>query len=222
MTVGPRSVYSGIWPKVRAGVLERDGYVCQIRLPKVCTHKATQVDHIVAIEQGGAPYDDRNLRAACQPCNVTLRNRAHNAEGWRRARTRITLVHGPPGAGKSTYVAEHKGPGDLVVDYDLIAQALGSDVTHGHDDDLHAAVQASRNALLTKLRRGEVAADRAWIVSANPKALAIFPHHDAVLLDPGRDEVLTRVAAAGRPGRWSALVDEWYAAGVSGGSSRPW
>lgn len=60
--------YDGVWRKVRAEVLERDGWICQIRGPK-CRVAATQVDHIVSWRAGGALYDPANLRAACQPCN---------------------------------------------------------------------------------------------------------------------------------------------------------
>lgn len=37
----------------------------------------------------------------------------------------VTVVTGPPCAGKSTYVREHAGQGDVVVDLDAIAQSLG-------------------------------------------------------------------------------------------------
>ena len=57
------------WPKVRLAVLERDGWVCQIRNPALCTKAATQVDHIVSPLDGGAWWDHGNLRASCQPCN---------------------------------------------------------------------------------------------------------------------------------------------------------
>lgn len=52
-------------------MLARDNYQCQIRLPK-CTGTATTVDHIQAIIEGGHPYDERNLRAACMHCNTSL------------------------------------------------------------------------------------------------------------------------------------------------------
>jgi hypothetical protein len=44
----------------------------------------------------------------------------------------IVLVAGPPCSGKSTYVEQHAQPGDFVVDWDLIAQELGSTATHNH------------------------------------------------------------------------------------------
>lgn len=60
--------YDGHWRKVRKAVLERDGYRCKVELPG-CTGKATQVDHIVPVNAGGAIYDMGNLRAACSRCN---------------------------------------------------------------------------------------------------------------------------------------------------------
>jgi len=60
--------YGRGWEKVRLEVLERDGSTCQIRGP-LCKGRATTVDHIVAVIDGGAHLDPRNLRAACGPCN---------------------------------------------------------------------------------------------------------------------------------------------------------
>lgn len=51
---------------LRAAVLSRDGYRCQIRLDG-CTTIATQADHIRPREVAGDGLD--NLRAACAWCN---------------------------------------------------------------------------------------------------------------------------------------------------------
>jgi len=51
-------------------VLDRDGNVCQVRLP-VGTLTATVVDHVVPWRLGGAWYDPANLRASCVPCNAS-------------------------------------------------------------------------------------------------------------------------------------------------------
>lgn len=57
------------WRKLRAAVLLRDGGVCQLQLPGVCTGTATHVDHIVPKGAGG-PDEPSNLRASCAPCNL--------------------------------------------------------------------------------------------------------------------------------------------------------
>ena len=69
-----RIYQSAAWRAVRRRVLERDGKVCQIRLPG-CRGVATAVDHIVELDDGGAELDPGNLQAACVPCNTAKRNR---------------------------------------------------------------------------------------------------------------------------------------------------
>ena len=64
-----REVYNARWRKVRVRVLERDGWLCQIRHDG-CLGEASEVDHIVPWRAGGALYDPENLRAACKPCNA--------------------------------------------------------------------------------------------------------------------------------------------------------
>ncbi len=68
------------WRRLRVKILERDGYLCQIRLDE-CTNVATCVDHImpVAISDPSTYHDPDNLRAACKRCNGALGARLTNA-----------------------------------------------------------------------------------------------------------------------------------------------
>lgn len=68
---------SATWRRVRLIVLARDKWVCRIRVAG-CTNTATTVDHIVPLDQGGAWYDTRNLRAACVHCNSVRGNTTKN------------------------------------------------------------------------------------------------------------------------------------------------
>lgn len=196
------------WRRVRPIILERDGYRCQIRDDK-CLVEATEVDHKIPVEQGGAPFDLENLRAACRPCNVARANRGRN-ERWRSSRTEIVLVVGPPGSGKSTLVESERSVDDVVIDYDRIAEAVGSDRSHGHASAAHSAAMAARAGLLSRLRQGKIDAPRVWLISTNPKAEQMFPYHRVVVVDPGEDEVVRRAEAAGRPGSWRRLIADWY------------
>lgn len=198
--------YSGPWKRVRRVVLERDGHRCQIAGPN-CTGHADQVDHITPVELGGAWFDLDNLRAACRRCNVGAGNRSR-LEAWRNGPP-ITLVYGPPGAGKSTYVERHAQPGELVVDYDRIGHAIGSPDRHTHQA-VHQVINAARNAMLDRIRRAEHQAPRVWIVSTNPKAVELFPHHQAVYLHPGRDVAHQRARDGGRTESALALIDQWH------------
>jgi 5-methylcytosine-specific restriction endonuclease McrA len=65
---GLQLLWTQAWRKTRVFILERDGYVCQIRGPH-CEGYASQVDHVIARHEGGAMFDPSNLRAACAKCN---------------------------------------------------------------------------------------------------------------------------------------------------------
>jgi 5-methylcytosine-specific restriction endonuclease McrA len=54
-------------------VLERDGYVCQLKRPG-CEGRATEADHTVPHSRGGgnAPHE---MQAACKHCNSGKRDR---------------------------------------------------------------------------------------------------------------------------------------------------
>jgi hypothetical protein len=68
------------WERVRAMVLERDGYMCQVKASKKCRTTANVVDHIIRPEEGGEPYDPANLRASCRSCNMVRHNAAYFRE----------------------------------------------------------------------------------------------------------------------------------------------
>lgn len=58
---------TGRWRKIRAAVLERDGHLCQMRLPGCTTH-ADCVHHTVGRLVSGD--DPRYLVACCTWCNL--------------------------------------------------------------------------------------------------------------------------------------------------------
>jgi 5-methylcytosine-specific restriction enzyme A len=73
--------HSRAWQETRQRVLARDGYRCQIKLTG-CHGRATTVDHIRSLAEGGSMTDESNLRAACGYCNGVEGGRV----GARRAR----------------------------------------------------------------------------------------------------------------------------------------
>lgn len=56
------------WRRIRARVLLRDRGMCQLRIPGVCTIKATHVHHTMGRMATGD--DERYLVAACEACNL--------------------------------------------------------------------------------------------------------------------------------------------------------
>lgn len=64
-----RRVNTREWRRVRARILARDGWVC--RMVEGCEERATTVDHVVPLSQGGSLLDPSNLRAACAAHNAS-------------------------------------------------------------------------------------------------------------------------------------------------------
>ncbi|WP_246228971.1 HNH endonuclease [Mycolicibacterium psychrotolerans] len=53
---------------VRPAALARDRYQCQLRIPGLCVGRATDVDHIVEVADGGSDTLD-NAQSCCAPCH---------------------------------------------------------------------------------------------------------------------------------------------------------
>ena len=74
------------WRRVRASVLKRDGWRCQVQLPGTCTGVADCVHHVVGRAVSGD--DPRYLVASCTPCNLAIgqpgRRRGRRAQAPRR------------------------------------------------------------------------------------------------------------------------------------------
>ena len=134
----------------------------------------------------------------------------------------ITVVTGPPCAGKSFYIREMALPGDIVVDMDVIASALVVDDIEQHDysDEVRAIARAARKAAVREsLRVGQVSRRNVWIVHTRPTAewSRIYRSVNArvKVIDPGRDVCLSRLAERPRSQhvRTRRVIDEWYAGG---------
>lgn len=124
----------------------------------------------------------------------------------------IHVVTGPPCAGKSTYVKDHAKGGDLIVDYDVIAQALGSRKSHSSSGIIRqAAFEAREGAVRAALQDPD---SESWMIYTflSEEKLAIFSEAGAkiIVLDPGYDECMERARRDKRPQRSIDGIEEWY------------
>lgn len=125
---------------------------------------------------------------------------------------RITVVTGPPAAGKSSHVLEHAGPSDVRLDFDLLAQAIGATNAHAVKGDQREVTHVMRRAAIARVLDG-IDAD-SWIIHSWPsdEQLAAYKTAGAQLveLDPGLDETLARAAADERPEGTDQAIRAWY------------
>lgn len=83
------------------------------------------------------------------------------------SQTRVTIVFGPPGSGKMTYVRERFKWGDLIVDFDALYAAMSGMPIYEKPAPLAPFVCAARDAVIKRvLRPNDVL--RAWIITTEP------------------------------------------------------
>lgn len=122
------------------------------------------------------------------------------------------LVAGPPCAGKTSYVTDHATPGDLIVDFDQIIQALGSPDSHGHPEHLKPFVWDAVDAIVARLQSGRHETPRSWFIKCDlDRTLADRIGARIVVLETPADECKRRAETTGRPDRWGDLIDDWWA-----------
>lgn len=123
----------------------------------------------------------------------------------------VTVIVGPPCSGKTSYMRQHAKRGDIVIDFDLMAKALGSPVTHGHTPPIqHVTTMARRAAIQAALTVGQKT--DVWIVDCNPTQDRLHSYRQAgahiVTLTADKDE-LHRRAGQERPRLWHRLINDW-------------
>lgn len=131
----------------------------------------------------------------------------------------LTIVTGPPCAGKSTHVDEQRQPGDIVIDFDRIAVALGHDgnqVDFAEHGPHRLIARVARAAALKAILANPLRDRTVWVVDTSPERWQLAAYRRAgatfVELDPGAAECHRRATDARRPAATHDEVDAWYAA----------
>lgn len=122
----------------------------------------------------------------------------------------IHIVSGPPCSGKSTYVRENKKPGDVVIDYGLLAEAIGDD----HWDVKHPnVVHDMRRAAIDRILADADEID-AWIIDTDPTSASRSRYSEAsadmVVLDVPRVECERRALADERPQQTMDAIEAYF------------
>lgn len=127
----------------------------------------------------------------------------------------IRVVVGPPCAGKSTHILEHAVEGDVTVDFDRMAQALGSAGPHDVPSAIIRATLAARSGVvgLALSTWADLDGDVWFPYSLPPKGLLDrFAEEGAefIVVDPGIDVCLARAEEDGRPEGTADVIRQWY------------
>lgn len=210
----------------RAGVEQRKRRLAAEPICRHCAAKgivtlATVPDHITPMAMGGSDTDD-NIQCLCEPCHAiktaaegaSHAGAANHPDWLRPSGIPLTILCGPPCSGKTTYIANHAGPHDTVIDLDTIAAELSPGYIHWTgaltSHLLNQAIRV-RNAMLGSLEHKS--RGKAWfIVSAPTKAERDWwqakLNAKVILLHPGAEECKRRAIQRGTPNAIKG-VDAW-------------
>lgn len=201
--------YDGRWQKVREQVLLSDP------LCAVCGALAADVDHITPIRAGGDILNRDNLQPLCRSCH----NQKTRRENKGSTPAQVTLVCGPPGSGKTSYVMQRKAWGDLVIDLDAIMVALTGEAWYDKPDNLLPLALDVRDYLYQRIPASIENVNRVWIVAGEPdpakrQALARRLGARVVVLALPASECVRRIAndprRADKWQQWAPLVVAWW------------
>ncbi|MEV0830889.1 MULTISPECIES: AAA family ATPase [Streptosporangiaceae] len=125
---------------------------------------------------------------------------------------RVTLVCGPPAAGKSTWAEARAGPGDQIVDLDAICRSLGSRSSHDHPRHIKRMAERVRRSLEEQVvdGDGERFVIRCLPSAADREAAAERLGARVVVLAVPADEAIGRAHADGRPDWTEAAIRDWW------------
>lgn len=202
---------TGRWRRIRAIQLARHPECNR------CGAPADEVDHVIPRAIGGAVYDATNHQSLCVDCHRaktaeemgrTLAGREQRQRTY-RVDTRVIVVSGSPCSGKTTYVAQRKQAGDVVFDFDALALALGAPGDHAQPPHFVPFVCEMRDAFLARLTRKHHA-PRVWIITCDPGLATQLLGAQHMQIKATRDECMARAVTAGRPHRWTDLIDQWH------------
>lgn len=203
--------YGTAWEKLRAVIMLRDMYLCKPCGDSGRLTPAHAVDHIVPKAALGTDESD-NLQAICKECHkrktaveaAMQGGPAASEPKWLKpARIPVTVVVGPPGSGKSTYIKKHAGANDLVLDLDFIAADLFKTPVYAATMTQMMVAMRYRNAMLSSLSSSDVTYVKAWVAASagSPLKRAYWRDHfkaNVVQMETSKDDCVQRVMADDR------------------------
>lgn len=193
---------------------------------------ATVRDHIINLADGGQDVRS-NTQPLCAECHA-IKTAEESKRGTlspqyaersfpsdlRPSRVPLTIVCGPPGSGKSTYVYARATANDVVIDFDRIMQRFIGGATEHHTDKAYLdRVLDSRNQQLRALAT-DMVHEHAWFIvtAIDPQERerwALVLGGEVVVMDTPLDECIRRINAdVTREGYRSRMIEvarRWWA-----------
>ncbi|MBT9154989.1 MAG: hypothetical protein DDT39_01679 [Firmicutes bacterium] len=126
-------------------------------------------------------------------------------QGYNKVGGRLILVAGPPGAGKTTYVREHRKENDLVWDYDDILGVVAGGLW---SFDIHRTMLGMRAAYIEAAKQYP---HTCWLIAmAATRAERDELSSNVVLLAVDAETCIARTATRGDGVNWPVIIRRWW------------
>ena len=124
----------------------------------------------------------------------------------------ITIVSGPPCAGKNTYIKNNRKKGDVVWDFDKIHSALTGELSHKHIEKVRKYIFSMRNQFYIDLKTEKEL--KVWIINSSPlklvrQNLAKDLDAEIIYIKRSKEECLN-VANNERPEEWKSYINSYF------------
>jgi hypothetical protein len=125
----------------------------------------------------------------------------------------MVVVCGPPGCGKTTYVREHKGEGDLVWDWDAVAAAITLEPMYSTwPDGAMDFLLGIRERFCAIAAHGDGRVRRVWVIVSERNAFTRqLEQVGAAVLDLDAAEDVCRARLAQRGPEATRTLDKFLA-----------
>lgn len=132
----------------------------------------------------------------------------------------VTIVCGPPGSGKSSYVEQRIRWGDIVIDMDKLWVAISGQKEYDKPEGLLPYVLNMRDGLYRALETSKGKAQHVWIIAGLPKAedrnglRNRFKTENVIVLETPHVTCLRNIRNDPRREQrwehWQELVGKWW------------
>ncbi len=179
---------------------------------------SNEVHHIKTIKDFPELRLDRhNTECLCKACHSKKTFKRSFLTGY-KSDTKVFIISGPPGSGKTSYAKEHMASSDLILDMDTIFQALTGLPYYEKPAAILPFVWSAYDAVIDRLQEpSEIY--KAWVISGAPKAdarakLELRLNAQVIVLETHYNECMTRIMADDRrkdmAKHWESLVKKWW------------
>lgn len=130
--------------------------------------------------------------------NSSVSNGFYFNENGELVKSKVYIIYGSPGSGKTTYVMKHKQYGDLIVDLDLIKQAISMEAKTSTPDNLLDIAIGIKDYIYKVIENKKFNCKNVWVVASLPNKeqrenLAKRLDGELIFIDKTIDECISNV-----------------------------